>query len=139
MIWGMARPFAVALIALAALALAQTPPTSAYGNAPATLDKDPTTALVKFAESDSCTVNFLAAKTPVRPHYHAKHEETVVVLRGAGTFKLGKEEHKVRPGDTMHIVRGTVHSFTPISEDVVVVSVFSPKFDGQDRVFVDGG
>jgi quercetin dioxygenase-like cupin family protein len=141
----MKRPAAIALCLAAAIGLAQHagPIAPAYGNALSTMDRlansEPPALLHKFAESDSCTVNFLAAKTEVKPHYHAKHEETVVVLRGRGTFTLDKARHDVRPGDVMHIVRGTVHAFVPSSDDVVVVSVFPPKFDGTDRVFVGGG
>jgi mannose-6-phosphate isomerase-like protein (cupin superfamily) len=140
----MSRFVACILLTAATLCLAQVTlgPKSEYGNALAIMDelgkKQPPVALYKFAESDTCTVNLLAATTPVRAHYHAKHEETVTVLRGSGVFTLGSARHEVRPGDVMHIVRGTVHAFVPSSKDVVVVSIFSPKFDGTDRVFVDG-
>lgn len=132
------------LVLVTPLALAQnsgqTKP--AYANALAVMDglakSDPPVALHKLAESDSCTVNFLAARTEVKRHYHAKHEETVVVLRGKGTFTMAGVAHDVKSGDVMHIPRGTIHGFVPSSDDVVVVSMFSPKFDGVDRVFVDG-
>lgn len=118
-------------------------PIGRYGNAVSTMRemsaKQPPVLLHKFAESDTCTVNFLAAKSEVKRHYHAKHEETVVVSSGSGVFTMGKTQHAVRAGDVMHIPRGVVHGFVPSTDDVVVVSVFTPKFDGVDRVFVDGG
>ena len=104
----------------------------------AQLAADPKALAYRFAETDSCTVNLLAAKNEVPAHYHAKHEETVVVLSGQGVFTLAGEKRIVEPGDVFFIPRGTVHAFVPTSSDVVVVSTFSPKFDGKDRVFVGG-
>lgn len=131
------------LMAACLIVPAQTEaPSGRYGNAVSTMKemsaKQPPVLLHKFAESDTCTVNFLAAKSEVKRHYHAKHEETVVVSSGSGVFTMGKTQHTVRAGDVMHIPRGTVHGFVPLSDDVVVVSVLTPKFDGVDRVFVDG-
>ena len=135
--------FLTSVLVGAGMAQSGGAPAGQYANATLKMDTlaqvDPPELLHKFAESDSCTVNFLAAKVEVKVHYHAKHEETVVVLRGSGVFTMGKERHEVKPGDVMHIVRGTVHSFVPSSPDVVVVSMFSPKFDGVDRIFVGGG
>jgi quercetin dioxygenase-like cupin family protein len=140
----MKRKLMAVLVAVSSIGLAQvsgqTKP--AYANALAVMDglakSEPPVALHRLAESDSCTVNFLAAKSEVKRHYHAKHEETVVVLRGSGTFSLAGVAHEVKMGDVMHIPRGTFHGFKPSSDDVIVVSMFSPKFDGVDRVFVDG-
>ena len=104
----------------------------------AQLAENPKAFAHKFAETDSCTVNLLAAKNEVPPHYHAKHEETVVLLSGHGVFTLAGGKHIVEAGDVFFIPRGTVHAFVPTSSDVVVVSTFTPKFDGKDRVFVGG-
>jgi quercetin dioxygenase-like cupin family protein len=134
--------FALVVLATSVAAQVEKGAPTTYGNALTAMDhlasQDPPMLAHKFAESETCTVNLLAAKGEVKAHYHAKHEETVVVLRGSGTFKLGKDVHTVKAGDVMHIPRNNVHSFAPTSDDVVVVSVFSPKFDGTDRVFVGG-
>jgi quercetin dioxygenase-like cupin family protein len=134
--------FALVVLATSVAAQVEKGAPPSYSNALTVMDAlakgDPPTLAQKFAESETCTVNFLAAKGEVKAHYHAKHEETVVVLRGSGTFRIGKDVHSVKTGDVMHIPRNNVHSFTPTTDDVVVVSVFSPKFDGTDRVFVGG-
>lgn len=113
-----------------------------YGNALTILDElgkhATATYALKFAESDNCTVNLLGAIETVKAHYHAKHDENVVVLRGSGVFTLDGEKHSIKIGDVMHIPKGKVHSFVPSSKDVAVVSIFAPKFDGVDRIFVDG-
>ncbi|MER3466384.1 MAG: hypothetical protein C4340_04405 [Armatimonadota bacterium] len=88
-----------------------------------------------FAEGANTTVN-LVNLGPVPAHYNAKHDETVIIVRGMGTMRLGDLERIVRPGDLMFIPQGTPHAFTPHGDDVVAVSVFSPKFDGKDRIII---
>ncbi len=99
--------------------------------------KPGTNKIATVAESDTCTVNVLGVSSTVKAHYHKVHEETVTVLRGGGTFNIAGEDHIVKPGDVMHIPRGLAHSFVPNNKDTVVVSIFSPKFDPADRIFID--
>lgn len=89
-----------------------------------------------FAEGKNATVNLINTSSPVPAHYHAKHDETVIILRGTATMRLGDIERTVRAGDVMFIPQGTPHAFTPHGHDVVAVSVFSPKFDGTDRIIL---
>jgi quercetin dioxygenase-like cupin family protein len=89
-----------------------------------------------FAEGKNATVNLINTSAPVPAHYHAKHDETVIIVRGTGTMRLGDAERTVRAGDLMFIPQGTPHAFTPHGHDVVAVSVFSPKFDGTDRILL---
>lgn len=89
-----------------------------------------------FAEGKNATVNLINTSSPVPAHYHAKHDETVIIVRGSGTMRLGDQERTVRAGDLMFIPQGTPHAFVPHGDDVVAVSVFSPKFDGTDRIIL---
>jgi quercetin dioxygenase-like cupin family protein len=89
-----------------------------------------------FAEGEQATVNLINTVSPVPKHYHAKHDETVVILRGRGKMILGDQEREVAAGDVIFIPQGTVHAFDPLSEDVVAVSVFAPKWDGKDRIII---
>jgi mannose-6-phosphate isomerase-like protein (cupin superfamily) len=73
----------------------------------------------------------------VDAHYHAVHDETVVILTGRGTMTLGEESQEVEPGSVILIPRGTIHSFRVSGEPVEALSVFAPAFDGKDRIFVD--
>jgi uncharacterized cupin superfamily protein len=50
---------------------------------------------------------------PYVPHCHSAEEEIFVILEGAGTVRVGDEEHPVRPGHTISRRPGTgiPHSF----------------------------
>ena len=95
-------------------------------------------ARVPISEGAHTSVAAIATREPVRVHYHALHDEIVVVHSGEGTMRLGDEQFRVRPGDVIFIPEGTRHGFTPSEGGVAtVVSVFAPPFDGRDRVFVE--
>lgn len=99
--------------------------------------KSPETPSHPFASGEFGSVFVATPSKPIAAHYHAKHDETVVVLRGMGKMRLGAIEREVRPGDLVFVPKGAIHDFRPSSEDCVAVSCFAPTFDGKDRVFVD--
>ena len=73
----------------------------------------------------------------VKPHYHELHEETLVVQSGGGVFDLGGVLHTLREGDVIVIPRKTVHSFSPGGgKPCTVLSIFTPPFDGRDRIWI---
>lgn len=85
-----------------------------------------------------CTVFAIWVKKSVRPHYHAHHSETVVVLEGSGRMTLGDESFELKAGNTLFIPKGTSHSVEVSSETPLkVISVQAPLFEGLDRIFVD--
>ena len=45
------------------------------------------------------------------PHIHQRDDETFYLLEGAVEFRLGDETIAARPGDSVSVPRGTVHSF----------------------------
>jgi mannose-6-phosphate isomerase-like protein (cupin superfamily) len=72
----------------------------------------------------------------VRGHHHAHHSENVWIVRGAARLVLGEQKYKVKAGDVVHIPTGTSHSLHNLGAvPAVVISVFSPGFDGKDRVY----
>ena len=44
------------------------------------------------------------------PHIHHLEDESFFILEGAATFQAGGQTIHVKPGDFIHIPRGTVHS-----------------------------
>lgn len=50
------------------------------------------------------------ALVAARPHIHSKAEERVEVIAGTARMRVGREEQIVRPGQTVVIPAGTVHS-----------------------------
>jgi quercetin dioxygenase-like cupin family protein len=45
------------------------------------------------------------------PHIHHFEDESFYILEGAATFQAGGQTIHAKPGDFIHIPRGTVHSF----------------------------
>ena len=91
------------------------------------------------------SLHVVQVRGQVAPHYHATHDETVLVHGGTGTmaFKGLRDRtwqlREVGPGSVMLIPRGTLHAFRSTGDEpAVAVSIFSPAFDGTDRIFVEG-
>ena len=91
-----------------------------------------------LAEGRHASAALIQTRRAIPPHYHARHDEIVFVWEGQGKMRLGDEEILVEKGSLIFVPEGTVHSFLPVDEaGAAVVSVFSPPFDGKDRVFID--
>lgn len=113
------------------------------GNAREIVEKNPIgpdekTKLVPLFENADHTINVIQTRGAVPLHYHAEHDELVVILEGTGTFTVEGQTRVVKAGDVQVIPRGAVHSYVHEGPGVtVVVSTFSPKFDPKDRIMVD--
>ncbi len=69
------------------------------------------------------------------PHRHEHHDLTVFILRGFGQLRLGQDERPVGPGSVLYVPRGAPHAFRNTSGEVAVAyAVYTPGFDGTDRV-----
>jgi quercetin dioxygenase-like cupin family protein len=74
----------------------------------------------------------------VPPHAHRTQDELFYILQGEFNVGLGKQAHRLLPGDTVFIPRGTVHSFSNISaEPGRFLSVHTPA--GFERFFAEAG
>ena len=96
------------------------------------------------------SVSVLQTRTGVRAHYHAQSDEVVYVLSGRGVLRILPEganisardlaavsPQRVKPGMLIFIPRGAAHSIDVLGDDpLVVMSVFSPVFHGEDRLAV---
>ena len=72
------------------------------------------------------------------PHRHDRHDLVVVILRGYGRMRLQDSERSIGEGSVLHVPRGTVHAFTNESDEpAVAYAMYTPAFDGKDRVVVD--
>jgi mannose-6-phosphate isomerase-like protein (cupin superfamily) len=71
-------------------------------------------------------------------HRHDHHDLNAVLLRGFGRLQLGDEEREVGPGSIIYAPRGVPHVFSNRSnEPAVAYFVFTPPYDGADRVLID--
>ncbi|GJM44790.1 MAG: hypothetical protein DHS20C21_16320 [Gemmatimonadota bacterium] len=86
---------------------------------------------------ESASAHHLCVAEGVAAHYHRKHDETVTVLSGVGVLTVGEETREVQAGTVALIPRGTVHSLQVTGGPLEAVSVFSPAFDGTDRIYLD--
>ncbi len=82
------------------------------------------------------SAHLASADEPIPAHYHARHEETVYVVAGRARMWIDGEAYELEPGMLVHVPRGAVHSVEPEGPSSVL-SIFTPPFDGKDRVFLD--
>ncbi len=74
-------------------------------------------------------------KTEEKLHTHAKHDATVMLLKGRGTLWFAGQEVRMKEGDVVTITRGIVHAFKNESKDAAAAYVvFTPPFDGKDVI-----
>ncbi len=84
------------------------------------------------------TLNLAQLNKVVKNHYHKDHDEVVYVIRGNGLVTIAGKDYRVSPGWAYLVPRGTFHRFVNLGPDAsVVLSIFSPAFDGKDRIFVE--
>lgn len=89
-----------------------------------------------IAWDSTSSVHLTQVESTVEMHHHVTHDENVWIIRGAGRLTLGDQKLKVKAGQVVHIPRGTSHAFHNLgSNPAVVISVFSPGFDGKDRIY----
>lgn len=91
-----------------------------------------------FFSDSLCSSFCIVIKKEVKPHYHRFHSEHVVVLDGEGSMKLNGKIILMRKGDVVFIPKNAIHSVK--STGVVplkVLSIQAPRFDGNDRIFVE--
>ena len=94
--------------------------------------------VVKLA-SDKNTSDFVVfVKQQVPLHKHVSHSESLLVLEGTGTFRLGDKTLSIGPGDYVKIPEGTPHSLKVTSAyPLKALSIQAPEFFGKDRVSVN--
>lgn len=101
------------------------------------------TKVIPLRVTGEITVLLIQTHAGVPLHYHAEHEETVVILQGEGenliADKPGADQkpkaYAARPGSILFAPRGFVHGFRKTGQGpAAALSIFSPPFDGKDRV-----
>lgn len=132
------------LVACASPAAAQTP--TAYDLdklvAEHPLGEKQPVRIDEIDRTDSASVHLvqIAPGGEVPPNYHAAHEEMVLLWRGRGVLTVGGNTFEMKPGVWALIRRTVVHAFkNPGPEVAVLLAVFTPAFDGKDRVVVKPG
>ena len=89
--------------------------------------------------SDEYSSTFeITIQDSVRLHYHSEHTENIFIKSGSAKMQLGDEIIMIKAGSHLTIPKGTKHAvWVNSTEPLVVISVQSPEFKGNDRHFVD--
>lgn len=93
---------------------------------------------IPLLRGPNCSFNLAQLNTVVKNHYHKSHDEVVYLVRGNGLVTIAGKDYQVSPGYAYLVPQGTIHRFVNLGPDpAVVLSIFSPVFDGKDRIFVE--
>lgn len=98
---------------------------------------DPATgrAITLVASGKYGTVTVWQFSSGIAPHLHREHDEVIYCTEGEGIARLGDEKIRMKAGDFVVIPPNTPHAVTVTSHKPMRgISVFSPVFDGKDRV-----
>jgi len=101
---------------------------------------DPSQAFksIPLLRGPNCSFNLAQLNTVVKNHYHKDHDEVVYIVRGNGLVTIAGKEYRVSPGYGYLVPQGTIHRFVNLGPDpAIVLSIFSPAFDGKDRIFIE--
>jgi len=86
-----------------------------------------------WGEASDETLLLMESDQAEEPHVHARHDLTVVLLRGRGTLVVEGRRYDLRGGDIAHIARGKVHAFAPAGH-ATALAIFTPRLEGPDSV-----
>jgi mannose-6-phosphate isomerase-like protein (cupin superfamily) len=87
---------------------------------------------------DSLCNSSLLSIWDVKLHKHVSHSEHVYIVEGEGTMTLGDSTLILKPGLLIFIPKGTPHSAkSKRNHKLKVLSIYSPAFDGKDRIFLE--
>ena len=93
-------------------------------------------SITKLSTNTDATTFAIWIKKKVKLHKHVYHTENVIIEEGSGEFQLGDSTYKVKKGDVIVIPQDTWHGVIVNSKETMkVISVQSPQFLGEDRVF----
>ena len=94
--------------------------------------------VVKVASDKNASDFVVFVKQQVPLHKHVSHSESIFVLEGTGTFRLGDKTLSIGPGDYVKVPEGTPHSLKVTSTiPLKALSIQAPEFFGKDRVSVN--
>ncbi len=92
----------------------------------------------KFFSDSLATSVLIWIKKEVKFHKHEFHTEHVYILEGSADMTIGGDIFSVVKGDLVVIPKNIPHSLVVTSRDPVkVISLQSPEFLGQDRVYIE--
>ena len=90
----------------------------------------------KISSNTSSSTFAIWIKKKVKLHKHINHTENILIQSGFGQFQLNDSIYSVSSGDLIVVPKNTWHGVIIDSkEPMKVISIQSPEFFGNDRVF----
>lgn len=90
----------------------------------------------KISSNTSSSTFAIWIKKKVKLHKHINHTENILVQSGYGQFQLNDSIYSVSFGDLIIVPKNTWHGVIVDSkEPMKVISIQSPEFFGNDRVY----
>ncbi len=84
------------------------------------------------------STHLIRIRTAEGPHIHKEHDTVVFILSGAGRLHMNDQVFSYKPGDVVEIPRGVPHwAENAGGEATIVYAVFTPPYDGKDRLAVE--
>ena len=90
----------------------------------------------KISSNPSSSTFAIWIKKKVKLHKHINHTENILIQSGYGQFRLNDSIYSVSSGDLIVVPKNTWHGVIIDSkEPMKVISIQSPEFFGNDRVY----
>jgi quercetin dioxygenase-like cupin family protein len=95
--------------------------------------------VLAHVESPGLSMRFLSLgeNGQVASHYHDDSMQLYAVLEGVVEVSVGERTFRLRPYETAHIERQTVHNVRAVNGRALVISVCSPSLKLEDQHPVD--
>ena len=95
--------------------------------------------ITQVASGKNASVNLVMGPpgSILKMHYHRYHDEITYCIEGQAAMNVSGQELMVKVGDLMYIPALMLHgSEVTGNETLQLISIFTPPFDGKDRIYV---
>ena len=91
----------------------------------------------KIASDKNSSTFMIFIRDSVAAHYHESHTESLIILAGHASMRLGDKSIQIKKGDFLNIPEKTIHSVQVTSKTPLkVISIQAPEFLGKDRHYI---
>jgi oxalate decarboxylase/phosphoglucose isomerase-like protein (cupin superfamily) len=95
--------------------------------------------ITQVASGKNASVNLVMGPTGsiLKMHYHQYSDEITYCIKGQAVMNVSGKELVMKAGDLMYIPALMLHgSEVTGNETLQLISIFTPPFDGKDRIYV---
>jgi quercetin dioxygenase-like cupin family protein len=95
--------------------------------------------ITQVASGKNASVNLVMGPpgSILKMHYHRYSDEITYCIKGQAVMNVSGKQLVMKVGDLMYIPALTIHgSEVTGNETLQLISIFTPPFDGKDRIYV---